>query len=128
MCNDFASKDLGKLITPAEASAITAGLQMLQAAVTGGCNVSAVIPGFDSQEDDGAATGGTLPSNLSAVLTAQQICIMGAGLRLLKAGLKDGSVRPGDGNFGDLLTRNGAHEGLTADQVGSLLSRSFGEN
>ncbi|MCU1136772.1 MULTISPECIES: hypothetical protein [Stenotrophomonas] len=53
---------------------------------------------------------------------------MGAGLSLLKAGLKDGSVRRGDGNFGDLLTHNGAHEGLTADQVGSLLSRYFGEN
>jgi len=36
MCNDFASKDLGKLITQAEASAIIAGLQMLQAAVTSG--------------------------------------------------------------------------------------------
>lgn len=61
MSNEFASKDLSKLITPAEASAITAGLQMLQAAVTGGSNVSAVIPALDSQEGDGAATDGTLP-------------------------------------------------------------------
>lgn len=43
-----------------------------------------------------------------------------AGLALLQTALQNRLVLPDDGEIGDILTDNGSHEGLTAEEVGQL--------
>lgn len=43
-----------------------------------------------------------------------------AGLRLLEVALEERTVRPYDGNIGDILTDGQTHEGLTSAQVSEL--------
>lgn len=43
-----------------------------------------------------------------------------AGLRLLEVALEERTVRPFDGNVGDILTDGQSHEGLSSEKVAEL--------
>jgi hypothetical protein len=53
-------------------------------------------------------------------LEAREYDAVLAGLRLLSAQLRGGHVAPDDGDIGSILTADGDHFGLTADQIDDM--------
>lgn len=51
-----------------------------------------------------------------------------AGLRLLEVALEERTVRPFDGNVGDILTDGQSHEGLSSEKVAELAEELNGSD
>ena len=60
-------------------------------------------------------------------LSGQERDALLAALKLLEVALKEGLVRPNDGDIGDLLTNGGEHEGLTPWRISALADRIVNE-
>lgn len=56
-------------------------------------------------------------------VTSEEYNAVIAGLRLLQNALENSTVRPDDGDIGDILTNTGSEQPLTIAQINELVER-----